>query len=91
MCNLDADMAKRGLPSCAEVSDAALGVRAECIMLNKGPYIVETVRFLAEPLERMGEHCRKQRPMLCQMVRGRKMEDCTGWVLPTHSGIQSTV
>jgi len=30
-------MAKRGIPSRAEVSDAALAVRAESVMLNKGP------------------------------------------------------
>ncbi len=68
-------MAKRGLPSRAEVSDAAFGVRAECVMLNKGPYIVETVDFLAELLERMGEHRRKQRPMLGQLVRRLRTED----------------
>ena len=30
-------LAKRGLPSRAEISDAAMGARAECVMLNKGP------------------------------------------------------
>lgn len=62
------DMAKRGLPTRAEVSDAAFGVRAECVMLNKGPYIVETVRFLAELLERMSEHRSKGRPMLRRLA-----------------------
>ncbi|MGQ9686306.1 MAG: pyruvate kinase [Thiobacillaceae bacterium] len=61
-------MAKRGLPSRAEVSDAAFGVRAECVMLNKGPYIVETVAFLADLLERMGEHRSKNRPMLRRLA-----------------------
>ena len=57
-------MAKRGLPTRAEVSDAAKGIRAECVMLNKGPYIVETVRFLSGVLERMSEHQSKHRPMM---------------------------
>jgi pyruvate kinase len=57
-------MAKNGLPSRAEVSDAALSVRAECVMLNKGPYIVETVRFLSGVLERMSAHQNKLSPML---------------------------
>ncbi len=61
-------MAKRGLPSRAEVSDAAFGVRAECVMLNKGPYIVATVAFLADLLGRMGEHRSKGRPMLRRLA-----------------------
>ena len=56
-------MAKRGIPSRAEVSDAALAVRAECVMLNKGPYIVETVQFLDGVLERMSGHQVKRRPV----------------------------
>ena len=31
-------LAKDGLPSRAEVTDAAMSTRAECVMLNKGPY-----------------------------------------------------
>ncbi|MCU0840137.1 MAG: pyruvate kinase [Thiobacillaceae bacterium] len=61
-------MAKRGAPSRAEVSDAALGVRAECVMLNKGPYIVETVRFLADILERMSAHRKKSRPTMRRLA-----------------------
>jgi pyruvate kinase len=58
------NMAKHGMPSRAEVSDAAMSIRAECVMLNKGPYIIETVRFLAGILERMSGHQVKQRPTL---------------------------
>jgi pyruvate kinase len=57
-------MAKKGAPSRAEVSDAAMSGRAECVMLNKGPYIVETVRFLNGILERMDAHQSKQRTMM---------------------------
>ncbi|MDZ4201871.1 MAG: pyruvate kinase [Gallionella sp.] len=57
-------MAKSGMPSRAEVSDAALSIRAECVMLNKGPYIVETVRFLSGVLKRMSGHQVKRRPMM---------------------------
>ena len=32
-------LAKEGVPSRAEVTDAAMAHRAECVMLNKGPYI----------------------------------------------------
>ena len=58
------NMAKSGMPSRAEVSDAALSVRAECVMLNKGPYMVETVRFLSGVLERMSRNQVKRRPVM---------------------------
>ncbi len=57
-------MAKKGMPSRAEVTDAAMSGRAECVMLNKGPYIVEAVRFLEGVLERMKRHQRKKASML---------------------------
>ena len=37
-------LAKEGMPSRAEVTDAAMAHRAECVMLNKGPYIVQAVQ-----------------------------------------------
>ena len=40
------NLAKKGLPSRAEVTDAARAQRAECIMLNKGPYIVQAIQLL---------------------------------------------
>jgi pyruvate kinase len=54
-------MAKSGAPSRAEVSDAVMSGRAECVMLNKGPYIVEAARFLNGVLERMEAHQLKKR------------------------------
>jgi pyruvate kinase len=57
-------MATKGAPSRAEVSDAVMSGRAECVMLNKGPYIVETVRFLNGILERMDAHQSKRRAMM---------------------------
>jgi pyruvate kinase len=57
-------LAKRGSPSRAEVTDAAMSSRAECAMLNKGPNIVETVAFLREVLRRMDTHQYKRKAML---------------------------
>jgi pyruvate kinase len=57
-------LAKNGLPSRAEVSDAAMGVQAECVMLNKGPFVTEAVRLLADVLQRMRAHHQKKRAML---------------------------
>jgi pyruvate kinase len=53
-------LAKGGTPSRAEVTDAAMGSRAECVMLNQGPYIRETLRFLVDVLGRMVEHQHKK-------------------------------
>ncbi|MFN8465098.1 MAG: pyruvate kinase [Caldilineaceae bacterium] len=57
-------LAKSGQPSRAEISDAVMSGRAECVMLNKGPYIVSTVQFLNGILERMNSHQSKKRSML---------------------------
>jgi pyruvate kinase len=57
-------LAKTGLPSRAEISDAGLGVRAECVMLNKGPYIAVAIETLDDILRRMGHHQAKKRSLL---------------------------
>lgn len=44
-----------------------MGERAECVMLNKGPYILEAVRALDNILRRMQAHQRKKRAMLRQL------------------------
>jgi pyruvate kinase len=41
-----------------------MGERAECVMLNKGPYVVEAVRTLDDILRRMQAHQDKKRSML---------------------------
>ncbi len=48
--------AKTGLPSRAEISDAALSQRADCVMLNKGPHILAAIRMLDNILQRMQAH-----------------------------------
>jgi pyruvate kinase len=60
-------LAKSGLPSRAEVSDAAMGERAECVMLNKGPHIDEAVEVLDDILSRMAEHHYKKNALLRQL------------------------
>jgi pyruvate kinase len=52
-------LAKNGLPSRGEVTDAAMSIRAECVMLNKGPYIGEAIRFLTDVSRRMTQHASK--------------------------------
>jgi pyruvate kinase len=57
-------LAKGGAPTRAEISDAVMSSRAECVMLNKGPKVVSTVEFLANILERMEEHHEKRMALL---------------------------
>jgi len=53
-------LAKRGLATRAEVTDAAMSGRAECVMLNKGPHIVSAVETLDDILRRMEDHQSKK-------------------------------
>ena len=57
-------LAKKGLPSRAEVTDAAMGQRAECVMLNKGPFVVDAIEALDDILVRMEGHAHKKSDML---------------------------
>lgn len=57
-------LAGSGVPTRAEVTDAAAGERAECVMLNKGPHIEEAIRALDDILGRMRGHLDKKRPLL---------------------------
>jgi pyruvate kinase len=57
-------LAKTGTPSRAEVTDAAMAVRAECVMLNKGDHIEEAIRTLDDISSRMQGHQEKKRPRL---------------------------
>jgi pyruvate kinase len=57
-------LAKTGLPSRAEITDAAMGERAECVMLNKGPHITEAMQTLDDILRRMQSHQAKKRSLL---------------------------
>ena len=60
-------LSKSGLPSRAEISDAAMSERAECVMLNKGPHIDEAVVVLDDILSRMAEHHYKKNALLPQL------------------------
>jgi pyruvate kinase len=60
-------LAKEGVPSRAEVTDAAMAHRAECVMLNKGPYILQAVKVLDDILCRMRGHQTKKSSMLREL------------------------
>ena len=58
------NLAKTGIPTRAEISDAIMGAHAECIMLNKGPFINNAIRTLENILVRMESHGFKQKNAL---------------------------
>jgi pyruvate kinase len=58
------NMAKKGMATRAEISDVVLSTQAECVMLNKGPYITDTVAILKNILERIEEHSDKNKKSL---------------------------
>lgn len=58
------NMVSSGVPTRAEVTDAAESERAECVMLNKGDHLPEGVAFLSEILEKMQEHQYKKTSLL---------------------------
>jgi pyruvate kinase len=58
------NLVKKGRPSRAEMTDAAMSERSECVILNKGPYIREAVTILDDVLRRMSEHQSKKTAQL---------------------------
>ncbi len=57
-------VAKTGRPTRAEITDAGMAVQAECVMLNKGPYLRTALRVLDDVLGRMEAHHRKKASLL---------------------------
>jgi len=58
-----ANLAREGVATRAEVTDAAMSVRAECVMLNKGPQIDAATLALVDILRRMEGHQYKKRSL----------------------------
>jgi pyruvate kinase len=73
-------LAKTGQPSRAEITDAAMSERAECVMLNKGPHVMEAVDLLERILRRMEAHQHKKRAMLRRLRWWSRVERrIQGW------------
>jgi len=68
------NLAKKGVPTRSEITDAALAQRAECVMLNKGPYIDKTVKMLDKILKRMQHFQKKKVTMLPKLSDADKLE-----------------
>jgi pyruvate kinase len=61
-------LARTGVPSRSEVTDAAASVAAECVMLNKGTHVEEAPRVLVDILRRMERHHYKKRSMFRRLL-----------------------
>ncbi|WP_224744106.1 pyruvate kinase [Pontibacter aquaedesilientis] len=57
-------LSKKGRPSRAEITDAAMSQRADCVMLNKGAFVLRAIELLDDILKRMQEHQHKKTSML---------------------------
>jgi len=64
-------LAKSGLPTRAEITDAAMGQRAECVMLNKGTHILEAVKTLSRLLSAEERHYIKKRHVFREFTKQR--------------------
>ena len=53
-----------GIPTRSEVTDASEGTRADCVMLNKGDFMIEGVNMLNRIIERMEPIQYKKTPIL---------------------------
>ena len=57
-------LAKEGIATRSEITDASMASRSECVMLNKGENILQTVEILAGILHRMEAHQYKKKGTL---------------------------
>ncbi|WP_411030674.1 pyruvate kinase [Spongiimicrobium sp. 3-5] len=62
-------LAKKGLPSRSEITDATTSLKAECVMLNKGPYITEVLQLLNKILSEMERFHEKNETMLPKLEK----------------------
>ncbi|TRZ46197.1 pyruvate kinase [Robertkochia solimangrovi] len=58
------NLAKKGLPSRSEITDATASLKSECVMLNKGTYINNAIQLLDQILTEMEEYRAKNEKML---------------------------
>jgi pyruvate kinase len=58
------NLAKKGIPSRAEITDAAMSNRADCVMLNKGPYLLEAIKTLDAILTKMKRYQSRNESLL---------------------------
>lgn len=79
-------LVQKGKPTRAEITDAAMAARAECVMLNKGAFIVEGVRALDDIIRRMEKHQFKRKGNLRPLTVAKHfLAQLNGIPLPQES------
>lgn len=68
------NLAKKGTPSRAEITDAAQAQQAECVMLNKGYYIHKAVKMLDKILRRMERFQRKSKNVIPKLEKAEQLQ-----------------
>lgn len=68
------NLAKKGVPTRAEITDAAMAQRAECVMLNKGYHIVKAVKMLDKILRRMQRFQKKKETILPKLEHADELK-----------------
>ena len=68
------NLAKKGVPTRSEITDAASAQRTECVMLNKGRYIEKTVKMLDKILRRMQRFQKKKETILPKLTDADKLK-----------------
>lgn len=67
------NLAKKGVPTRSEITDAAMAQRSECVMLNKGWYIEKAVKMLDKILRKM-QHIQSKKKYLMPKLRFNELE-----------------
>ncbi len=67
-------LAKKGVPTRSEITDAAMAQRAECVMLNKGAYIEKAVKMLDRILQRMQHFNKKKETLLPRLNEADQLQ-----------------
>ena len=67
------NLAKKGIPTRAEITDAAMSQRVESVMLNKGPYIEKAVKMLDKILCKMQSIQKKKMAVLPKLEFSKEL------------------
>lgn len=72
------NLTSTGTATRAEITDAAKSARAECVMINGGPYVTESVTTLSKILEKMEGHTSKKKSVMRALKVSMKNLDRMG-------------
>jgi len=68
------NLARKGVPTRSEITDAAMAQRTECVMLNKGVYIEKAVKLLDKILRQMQHFQIKKETVLPKLSEADKLK-----------------